>query len=234
MTAADPQPLDLRPGLARLSRGLIGYGIVALVVAVIGFGLIVWANDRLGTIGREVDANASQMATTMDRTAQALHDAATTAGTFSSTLDQGAQSMPAVSQQIAGVRTDLTALEGQLRSVSLFGATPLSSAADAVGRIGVGLEGLDTQLSLAAVALGANRDALATNSASIGRLGDSAAALATRLRSGVIEDSFGDVQQVILIMLLVFTALSVVPAVGAIVLGVWLRRELEARRPPRP
>jgi hypothetical protein len=224
--AADPRPLDLRPGLAGLSRGLIAYGIVALIVAAIGFGLIVWANDRLGRIGREVDASVGQLATTLDRTAEALHDASTTAGTFSSTLDQGATSMPAVSQQIAGVRTDLGAVEGQLRSLSLFGATPLASAADAVGRIGVGLEGLDTQLSLAAVALGANRDALAANSASIGRLGDSAAALAARLRSGVIEDSFGDVQQVILLMLLVFTAVSVVPAVGAIVLGVWLWRTL--------
>jgi len=228
MTAADPRPLDLRPGLARLSRGLIAYGIVALVVAAIGFGLIWWTNDRLGTMGREVGTSVSQMSTTMDRTAQALHDAAATAGTFSATLGQGAQSMPAVSAQIAGVRTDLTALEGQLRGVSLFGATPLSSAADAVGQIGVSLEGLDTQLALAAVALGANRDALATNSVSIGRLGDSAAALAARLRSGIIESSFGDVQQVILLLLLVVTALSVVPAVGAIALGVWLRRELRA------
>ena len=238
-TPPDVRPLDLRSGLARLSRGLIAYGIVALVVAAIGFGAIFWANGRLGNLRDTVGTSVSQMATTMDRSAEALHDASRTAATFSSTLDQGATAMPAISQQIGGVRTDLSALEGQLRAVSIFGQSPLSSAADAVGRIAVSLQGLDTQLSLAAVALTANRDALASNSTSLGGLGDSVASIASRLRSGVIEDSFGDVQSVILIMLLVFTALSVVPAVGALVLGVWLRRELErdgsgARPPPRP
>ena len=176
-------------------------------MAAIGFGALVWVSGRVGNVRGEVETTVGQMATTMDRTAQALHDAATTAGTFSSTLEPGAVVRCRDDHQIAGVRTDLTALEGQLRSVSLFGATPLSSAADAVGRIASSLEGLDTQLSLAAVALGANRDALATNSTSLGQLGDSAAALATRLRSGVIEDSLGDVQRSSLVTLLVFAGL---------------------------
>lgn len=226
-TPPDAPPLDLRVGLARVSRGLIAYGIVALVVAAIGFAAIFWANGRLGNLRDTVGTSVSQMATTMDRSAAALHDASRTATTFSSTLGQGASAMPAISQQIDGVRTDLSALEGQLRGLSIFGQSPLSSAADAVGRIAVGLEGLDQQLALAAVALTANRDALASNSTSLADLGDSVASIASRLRSGVIEDSFGDVQSVILVMLLVFTALSVVPAVGALVLGLWLQGELE-------
>ena len=223
------RPLGMRAGLRRLSRGLIAYGFVALIVATIVFGTTVWANGRLGNLRDTVGASVDEMAASMERSAEALHDAARTATRFSSTLDQGAAAMPAVSQQIAAVRTDLAALQDQLRSVSIFGATPLSTAADAVGRIAVSLEGLDTQLQLAAVALAANGDALASNSTSLARLGDSAAALATRLRSGVIEDSFGDVQWVIVVVLLAFTALSVVPAVGALALGVWLRRELEVR-----
>jgi hypothetical protein len=195
-------------------------------VATIAFGTTVWANGRLGNLRDTVGTSVDEMATSMERSAEALHDAARTATTFSSTLDQGAAAMPAVSQQIAAVHTDLLALQDQLRSVSIFGATPLSTAADAVGRIAVSLGGLDTQLQLAAVALAANGDALASSSTSLARLGDSAAALATRLRSGVIEDSFGDVQLVIVLVLLAFTALSVVPAAGALALGVWLRREL--------
>jgi hypothetical protein len=221
------RPIDLRRGLDQLSRGLIAYGIVALIVAAIGFGATVWANGRLGNLRETVGASVDEMATSTERSAAALHDASSTAKTFSSTLDQGAAAMPAVAQQIAAVRTDLAALQDQLRSVNIFGATPLSSAADAVGRIAVSLEGLDMQLQLAAVALTANRDALASNATSLGRLGDSAAALATRLRSGVIEDSFGDVQGVIVLVLLAFMALSVVPAIGALVLGFWLRHELE-------
>lgn len=220
------RPLGMRAGLRRLSRGLIAYGIVAIIVATIAFGTTVWANGRLGNLRDTVGASVDEMATSMERSAEALHDAARTATTFSTTLDQGAAAMPAVSQQIAAVRTDLLALQDQLRSVSIFGATPLSTAADAVGRIAVSLEGLDTQLQLAAVALAANGDALASSSTSLARLGDSAAALATRLRSGVIEDSFGDVQLVIVLVLLAFTALSVVPAAGALALGVWLQREV--------
>jgi len=220
------QPLGMRRGLGRLSSGLIAYGVVGLLVAAIGFGALVWVAGRFGRLSSEVETSVGQMTGTMERTADALRDASRTAKTFSTTLDQAAMALPSVSTQIAGVRSDLGALEAQLRSVNIFGSTPLSNAADAVGRIAVGLEGLDTQLALAGVAMAANRDALASNSTSLGMLGDSTAATAARLRSGVVEDSVGDVQLVVMVMLFVFTALSVVPAVGALVLGVWLRREL--------
>lgn len=221
-----PDLRGLREGLGRLSRGLIAYGLIGLVVAVIGFGALVWVNGRIGNVRSEAGTTIGQLATTVERTATALHDASRTAGTFSQTLDRAAIALPAVSEQIAGVRTDLTALETQLRSVSILGQAPLSSAADAVGRIATSLGGLDTQLSLAVVALAANRDALGVNATSLGQLGDSTAALAARLRSGVIEDSVADVQTVIAVTLLVFTAWAVVPAVGALALGVWLRRML--------
>ncbi len=225
----ESRPLDLRglrDGLGRLSRGLIAYGVIGLVVAAIGFGALVWVNGRVSNVRAEAETTVGQLATTMDRTATLLQDASATAQSFSVTLDRTAEALPAASEQIAGLRADLTALEGQLRSVSILGATPLSSAADAVGRIAASLDGLDKQLSVIAVALSANGDALAANAMSLGQLGDSTAALAVRLHSGVIEDSLFDVQLVIVVMMLVFTALSVVPAVGALALGVWLRREL--------
>jgi hypothetical protein len=189
-----------------------------------------WVNGRIGNVRSEAGTTVAQMAVTMERTADALHDASATARTFSLTLDQAATALPTLSTQLAAVRSDLTALEEQLRSVSILGQSPLSAAADAVARIAVSLGGLDTQLSLAAVALTANRDALAANATSLGQLGDSAAALSGRLRSGVIDDSLGDVQAVIAVLLLLFVTWSVVPAIGALVLGVWLWREMEVRR----
>ena len=68
---------------------------------------------------------------------------------------------------------------------------------------------------------------LARNATSLGQLGDSVEEMANRLDSGVIEDSLGDIQKVIVVVLLVFTAWSLVPALGALVAGMWLRRELE-------
>ena len=79
---------------------------------------------------------------------------------------------------------DLTALEAQLRWVSILGATPLGATADAVARIGASLEGLDARISVVSVALAANSDALAANANSLARLGDSAEAMSARLGSG--------------------------------------------------
>ena len=124
------------------------------------------------------------------------------------------------------MRSDLSALEAQLRSVSILGATPLSSPADAVGRIAASMEGLDGRLAGIAESGMVNRDALVGNASALSELADGTRALAARIGSGVGEDSFGEIQLVIAVTLLAFAALSFVPAAGALVLGVWLRRAL--------
>jgi len=53
---AASRSVGLRGGLYRLSRGLIAYGIVGLVVTAIGLGALVWANDRVGHLHGEFDA----------------------------------------------------------------------------------------------------------------------------------------------------------------------------------
>jgi hypothetical protein len=226
MTMTGIPPLDVERVLHRLSRALIAYGLVGIVVAVIALGALVWVNGRIGNLRDETTTTIGQLATATDDTATALADASRTAGSFSSTLKGAADGMPAVSGQIASLRTDLGSLEAQLRSVSLLGQSPLGSAADAVGRISTSLQGLDTQLSVLAVALSANSDALAANASSLDQVRDSTQLIAARLDSGVVEDSLGDVQLVVTVTLLAFTALSLAPAVGALVLGTWLRREL--------
>lgn len=224
------RPLGLRGGLRRLSRGLIACGLIGLVVAAIGFGGMVWVNGRISSLRGETEANVARLATTMELTATVLRGASTTAESFRATVDQSAQAVSSAAVTATEVRSDLSALEAQLRSVSFLGATPLSSSADAVGRIAASMEGLDTRLSLIADGLKGDRNALAGNAASLGQLGASTEALAARLGSGVEQDSLGDVQLVIAVTLLVFAAWSFVPAVGALVLGVWLRRELGRSR----
>ena len=213
-----------------MSRGLIAYGIVGLVVAAIGFGAMVWVNGRIGQIRDDAEATVARLATTMELAANVLYGASTTAQSFSTTVDQSAQAVSAAAVTITEVRSELTALEAQLRSVNILGATPLSAPADAVGRIAASIDGLDTRLALIADSVKGDRDALAGNASALLQLGDSTQALAARLGSGVGQDSFGDVQQVIAVTLLMFAAWSFVPAVGALVLGVWLRRELGRSR----
>lgn len=226
---ATGRPLGLRGSLQQLSRGLVAYGIIGLVVASIGFGAIAWVNIRIGEIRGDAEATVARLATTVELAANLLHGASTTAQSFGATVDQSAQAVSAAAVTITEARSGLSALAAQLRSVSILGATPLSSPADAVGRIATSMDGLDTRLSLIADSVRGNRDALAGNAAALGVLGDSTQVLAARLGSGVGQDSFGDVQQVIAVTLLVFAAWAFVPAIGALVLGGWLRRQL--RRP---
>jgi hypothetical protein len=75
-----------------------------------------------------------------------------------------------------------------------------------------------------------NRDALGGDATALNQLADSTAALAGRLSPSLGQDSLGDVQQVIAITLLMFAGWSFVPALGALVLGIWLRRELARQR----
>jgi transposase-like protein len=231
VTLDEPRALGLPEEWHRLSRGLIAYGIVGLVVAAIGFGAMVWVNGRIGQIRDDAEATVARLATTMELAANVLYGASTTAQSFSTTVDQSAQAVSAAAVTITEVRSELTALEAQLRSVNILGATPLSAPADAVGRIAASIDGLDTRLSLIADSVKGDRDALAGNATALLQLGDSTQALAARLGSGVGQDSFGDVQQVIAVTLLMFAAWSFVPAAGALVLGVWLRRELGRSRP---
>jgi hypothetical protein len=218
----------LRGGLHRFSRGLIAYGILGLAVAAVGLGALVWVDGRVSNLRREVDTTLARRATTMELAAKVIHDASTTAQSFSVTVDRSSQAIVSAAGTITEVRSDLTALEAQLRSVSILGASPLSSSADAVGRIATSMEGLDTRLSLIADSLSGDRQALAGNATSLGQLADASDALAARLGSGVVEDSLGDLQRLISVTLLVLAAWSVIPAVGALVLGIWLQREMRS------
>ena len=175
---------DLRDGLGLLSRGLIAYGVIALIVAGLGLALLLYANTRIDAAGDRVETSVAQLTTTLDATAQALHDASTTAATFNTTLDRTQTAVAAAADTIVGVRTSLQGLESVLRSVSILGTSPLGGAANAVGGIASSIEGLDSKLTAIADGLATGRDSLAANADSLGALGDSIAATSDRLAIG--------------------------------------------------
>lgn len=226
---AEPRRLGLRQGLCRLSRGLVAYGVFGLFVTAIGFAALVWVNGRVSDLRSDVDVTLAQRATTLHVAAVVLRGVSTTAGGFAVTVDQTSLAVATAADSITEAHADLAALEAQLRSVSILGATPLSSSADAVGRLATSIDGLDTRLSLVADGLKGNRQALLANASSIDQLAGLTDGLAGQVGSGVIEDSLSDLQWLISVTLLVLAAWSAVPAVGALVLGAWLRRELASR-----
>ncbi len=220
----------LRHGLRRLGTGLIAYGALGLVVAAISLGTVIWVNDQVGTIRAEVDATVTQEATALGLAATVLRDASTTAQSFTVTVEQTSLAASSAAATIDELHADLTALETQLRSVNILGATPLSSSADAVGRIVTSIAGLDTRLSLTADGLQGNRLALGASAASLEQLADATADLAERMRSDVRADTLGEIQRTTSITLILLAAWSAVPAAGALVLGIWLRRRLGGAR----
>ena len=224
---------------SRLGQALIAYGLVGVFVSTIGFGAVIWVSGRISSLRAGADATVAQASTTLHLTAIALRGASASVRSFSGTADQSAHAVSSAGATLTEVRSDLIALESQLRSVSFLGATPLSSSADAVGRMAAGIDGLDAQIPDIAASLNGNRDALESDATAVKTLADSTEALAARLGPGFGLDSLGDVQQVIVLTLLMFAAWSLVPALGALALGAWVRRE--AARPrgmwvpwPRP
>lgn len=218
--------VGLRGGLRRLSGALIGYGVAGLMVALLGLLALVWVSGRVAALADSVDAEAAQLATTLDRTADTLHDAGSSAVSFAVTLERTPPSVRQAAVTIRNLRPNLQAIEAQLSTISILGTEPLAGPARLFGEMATDLQGLDTRLDLIAGDLETDRDALLANSRSLTAAGDQAAALAERVRSGFIQGGLDDLRAVLVVTVLVFVGWTGVPAVGALLLGIWLRRTL--------
>jgi hypothetical protein len=220
------RPLGLRGGLRRLSAGLIAYGVVGLAVALLGLVALGWSAGRVSGLADKVDVEVTQLAATLDRTANTLHDAGTSAISFAVTLERTPPSVRQSAQTIRNLRPNLRAVESQLASINILGTQPLAGPAQLFGQMATDMEGLDTRLDQIATDLETDRDALLGNAESLAELGDRTALLAERVRSGFIQDGLDDLRIVMIVMILVFVGWTAVPAVGALAFGLWLRQAL--------
>ena len=196
------------------------------MVALLGLLALVWVSGRVAALADSVDAEVAQLATTLDRTADTLHDAGSSAVSFAVTLERTPPSVRQAAVTIRNLRPNLQAIEAQLSTISILGTEPLAGPARLFGEMATDLQGLDTRLDLIAGDLETDRDALLANSRSLTEAGDQAAVLAERVRSGFIQGGLDDLRAVLVVTVLVFVGWTAVPAVGALMLGIWLRRTL--------
>ena len=216
---ARPCPTCVRARL--LSRGLIAYGVIGLVVAVLGLGAAA-LGQRRGSTPRATGSTTTIGAARRRRWTgppTALHDASTTAADVQHDArpDRRRRS-PAAADTIIGVRTSLDDLEGVLRSVNILGAHRRSAGGRRRRRRSPrASSGLDQRLTaIVDGSLQANRDALAANADSLGGarrqhrgLGRPAAiAASSRIRSPT--------SSVVIVLMLVFVMWALVPAIGAL------------------
>ena len=214
--------IELRTGLRRVSTGLIAYGVIGLLITLLGLVALGWVGGRIDSLAVRAGAQVDAVIASLDETANALTLTGTTAGSFSGTLERTASTVDQAADMIRNVRPRLADLETQFRSINILGSQPLSSAADVAAEISAGLEGMDTKLDLVGQSLIDNQSGLDRYATSLTALGSRLGALADRLRSGI--GTVADVQAIIKVALLVFAAWTAVPAVGALGLGWWLRR----------
>jgi len=222
---AGPSPA-LRRALRRLSTGLVLYGVLGLMLAVVGGFALAWVGGRVAAVADRTGEQVDSIVGTLDQTSFVLSSMGASATSFSGTLERTPPAVRQTAQTVVNLRANLILVEGQLSAISILGARPLANAANLFGQMATDLEGLDTRLETIAADLDTNRAALVDNSARLAALGTELNGLADDLRGGVIEDSLADVQQIMAVLSVMLIAWTALPAFGALILGSWIRRDL--------
>ncbi|HET7496377.1 MAG TPA: hypothetical protein VFJ80_13110 [Candidatus Limnocylindrales bacterium] len=212
-------------GRRRLTTALLAYGIVGLILAVAGLIALAWVGGRVAGVTDRVQTQVGDVIDVLDRTSQALRDAASSATSFSATLERTPPAVRQTAQAIADLRGNLRAIEDQFGRIDILGSRPLGNVAGQFGQMATDLDGLDTRLGTIAADLEGNRDALGTNSTSLQALADRLAGVAADARGSTESNGLGDLPVIIVVLGMLLVGWTAVPSVGALWLGLWLRRQ---------
>ena len=191
MTEA-PAPASVRVALPRLANGLIAYGVLGLVLALIAALALAWAGGRFASLGERIETQAVTIADTLDRTATALQDASSSATSFAVTLERTPPIVRQVADALGEMETGLQSISSQLAQIEILGRRPLAGTAERVNNMAAALDGLDARLGLVASDLEGNRDALLANSASLAALSEQLTSVADQLRSEGVSSALAD------------------------------------------
>lgn len=210
----------------RLARALIGFGIVGLVVAILSLvGLLVGVG-RVNGFADRFGGDVSGISRTLERTSDVIDQAATTAGSFGATIDGTTGALGIVGGDIDSITPRLDAIADQTASISILGATPLASVSGLFRDISTQLRDVRGQLTTIGTSLTTNRAALGANASSLSDLSAETRQLADRLNGTSITAAIDDLRLLLVIVLGIGALGAAVPAVGALLVGLWLRREL--------
>lgn len=220
-------PATVRGALPRLATGLIAYGVLGLILALIAALALAWAGGRFASLGDRLETQAATIADTLDASASALQDASSSATSFAVTLERTPPIVRQVATALGDVETSLQSISSQLAAIDILGRQPLAGTAERVNNMSAALDGLDTRLGLVAGDLEGNRDALLKNSASLAALSEQLTSVADQLRSEGISTALADIRAVLVVFGLILLTWIVLPSAGALALGWWLRRQVE-------
>ena len=215
-----------RPVLRRLTRVLIGYGVVGLVLAALGILALLVGLGRVNGLSERLRGDVGGVSATLERTARVLDDAAATARGFGTTVDSSTAALNQAAADLRLVVPQLRDIEVQANAINILGSQPLAPIAGLFGNIAGQLDDLDTQLDGVATNLVANRSALAANATSLADLATETRSLSDRLGGDALPAAVDDARWLLVAMLVIGTLGAAVPASGALIAGWWLRRWL--------
>jgi hypothetical protein len=216
----------VRPVLRRLTRVLITYGIVGLVVAALGVLALVLGLGRVNGLSDRLRADVGGVSATLERTARVLDDAAVTALGFGTTVDSSTAALNQAAADLRLIVPQLRDMETQANAINILGSQPLAPIAGLFGNVAGQLDDLDTQLDGVATNLVANRAALAANATSLADLATETRSLSDRLGGDALPAAVDDARWLLVAMLAIGALGAAVPASGALIAGWWLRRWL--------
>jgi septal ring factor EnvC (AmiA/AmiB activator) len=211
-----------------LSSGLIVYGVIGIVMAMVMLGAVVAIGNRLDSLAERTSGRLATISATLDRTATALERAGATSQSFAGTLDQAAPTLAQVDTALTDVVATLKDLETTTGNLTFLGQQPLASLSGRFDRIATQLSTLQTQIGT----LGTN---LTDNQTNLVSLGTSLTDLAAQIRdvntvvgSGEIESSLAEILSVVRLALGLLAVWFAVPAIAALGFGIWVRRQVRA------
>jgi hypothetical protein len=217
----------------RLSRVLIGFGIVGLVVTLLALVGLAIGIARVNGFADRFGGDVGGIARTLDRTSEVIDKAATTAGSFGTTIDGTTGALGIVGGDIDSIVPRLQSIADQTASISILGANPLASVSGLFRDIAAQLSDVRGQLTAIGTSLATNRAALAANASSLSELAAETERLSERLNGASITGAIDDIRLLLVVVLGIGALGAAVPAVGALVVGLWLRRELALDRAPQ-
>ncbi len=215
--------------LRRLARVLIGYGVVGLVVAALALLAMIVGIGRVNGITDRFGGDLGGISRTLDRTSDVLDKAATTARGFGATVDGTTAALATVGTDIDSIVPRLASIAEQTSNLNILGAQPLAGVGGLFRDIAGQLTDVRTQLTTMSSRLTTNRAALDANATSLADLATETRTLSTRLGGDALVGAIDDLRVVLIVVLGIGALGASVPSVGALLIGLWLRREVEQR-----
>jgi ABC-type transporter Mla subunit MlaD len=207
-----------------LSRGLMVYGVIGLLLALVGLVAAVSVNGYLTTMNDQLDGQIATASKTIDSASAALTEAASTASSAASTLDATSTALTNLHGATTSLASAFRSLEQTTASVSILGLTPLASVSSFFGDAATQLETASSQVGTVGTSLHDNHDALTKASAAASDLATSMNGLKASLESGTIQSSIDQLRLAFITTLLVVVLFFAFPAIAALIAGWRLRR----------